>query len=87
MTLTPKLSIGLIGSGFMGKSHVFGFATAAKVFDLPFEIELHTLADATMDAARTAAAVRCARRLRQRKRWSWPWHIRRRESRLCAPAH
>ena len=56
MTLTPKLSIGLIGSGFMGKSHVFGFATAAKVFDLPFEIELHTLADATMDAARTAAA-------------------------------
>ena len=39
------LSIGLIGSGFMGKTHVFGFATAQKVFDLPFPIKLHTLAD------------------------------------------
>jgi len=39
------LSIGLIGSGFMGKTHVFGFATAQKVFDLPFQIKLHTLAD------------------------------------------
>ncbi|MFV0246180.1 MAG: Gfo/Idh/MocA family protein [Qingshengfaniella sp.] len=52
----PKLRIGLIGSGFMGKAHVFGFATAAKVFDLPMEIELHTLADISDEAAARAAA-------------------------------
>lgn len=55
MTNKPKLSIGLIGSGFMGKAHVFGFATAQKVFDLPMQIELHTLADITDAAARQAA--------------------------------
>ena len=53
----PKLRIGLIGSGFMGKTHVFGFAAAAKVFDLPYEVELHTLADIS-DAAATEAARR-----------------------------
>ena len=31
----PKLRIGLIGSGFMGKAHAFGYSTAARVFDLP----------------------------------------------------
>lgn len=43
----PSLRIGLIGSGFMGKTHVFGFATGQRVFDLPFEIVLHTIADRT----------------------------------------
>ena len=57
MSQKPKIRIGLIGSGFMGKTHVFGFAAAAKVFDLPFEIELHTLADVTDMAARSAAAA------------------------------
>ena len=28
------MKLGLIGSGFMGKAHVFGFATAERVFDL-----------------------------------------------------
>jgi len=55
MSDKPKLRIGLIGTGFMGKTHVFGFATAAKVFDLPFEVELHTVADVTESAARKAA--------------------------------
>lgn len=55
MTNKPTLSIGLIGSGFMGKAHVFGFATAQKVFDLPMQIKLHTLADVTDAAARNAA--------------------------------
>ena len=41
----PKLRIGLIGSGFMGKAHAFGYATATRVFDLPYELELHTIAD------------------------------------------
>ena len=29
----PALGIGLIGTGFVGKAHVFGYATAEKVFD------------------------------------------------------
>lgn len=52
-----KLRLGLIGTGFMGKTHVFGFATAQKVFDLPCDIVLHTVADATEDAARRAAGA------------------------------
>ncbi|WP_376706299.1 Gfo/Idh/MocA family oxidoreductase (plasmid) [Mesorhizobium sp. ISC25] len=55
MTNRPKLRIGLIGSGFMGKTHVFGFATAQRVFDLPFEIVLHTIADRTDDIAAQAS--------------------------------
>ena len=54
----PKLRIGLIGTGFMGKAHVFGFASAPRVFDLPFDPELHTVADIT-----DAAAARAARTL------------------------
>jgi predicted dehydrogenase len=53
----PKLRIGLIGSGFMGKAHVFGYATATRVFDLPYELELHTIADVNDVAATKAAAV------------------------------
>ena len=53
----PTLRIGLIGSGFMGKAHAFGYTTAARVFDLPYELELHTLADITDEAAAKAAAA------------------------------
>lgn len=52
----PSLRIGLIGTGFMGKAHVFGFASAPKVFDLPYNIELHTVADITDESAARAAA-------------------------------
>jgi predicted dehydrogenase len=52
----PKLRIGLIGSGFMGKAHAFGYTTAARVFDLPFELELRTIADIDDEAAAKAAA-------------------------------
>ena len=55
MTDKPRLSIGLIGSGFMGKAHVFGMTIAQKVFDLAVEIHLHTLAD--VDAATASAAA------------------------------
>ncbi|WP_172330118.1 Gfo/Idh/MocA family protein [Mangrovicoccus sp. HB161399] len=57
MTAKPKLRIGLIGTGFMGKAHVFGFASAPKVFDLPMEIELACVADITEEAAAKAAAA------------------------------
>lgn len=53
----PKLRIGLIGSGFMGKAHAFGYTTATRVFDLPYEIELHTLADINDAVASQAAAA------------------------------
>ena len=51
----PRLRIGLIGTGFMGKAHVFGFASAPTVFELPYEIALHTVVDITPDAAARAA--------------------------------
>ena len=50
----PSLRIGLIGSGFMGKTHIFGFATANRVFDLPYDIVLECIADATPQLARRA---------------------------------
>ena len=48
------MKLGLIGSGFMGKAHVFGFATAARVFDLPVSFEMDILADATPAQAEAA---------------------------------
>jgi predicted dehydrogenase len=51
----PRLRVGLIGSGFMGKAHAFGYAAAPRVFDLPMRIELATLADATPQIAARAA--------------------------------
>ena len=53
----PKLRIGLIGTGFMGKAHVFGFTSAPRVFDLPYDLELHTVADITAESAARAAAA------------------------------
>lgn len=50
----PRLKVGLVGSGFMGKTHVFGYATAASVFDLPFKLELELVADATAGLAESA---------------------------------
>ena len=51
----PQLRIGLIGTGFMGKTHVFGFAAASRVFDLPYDIVLHSVADRTDELAVAAA--------------------------------
>ncbi|QEN85941.1 Gfo/Idh/MocA family oxidoreductase [Labrys sp. KNU-23] len=50
-----QLRIGLIGTGFMGKTHVFGFTAAQRVFDLPYELVLHTVADRTDELAAEAA--------------------------------
>ncbi len=48
------MKVGLIGSGFMGKTHSFGFASAARVFDLPVEFEMELIADVTMEQAEAA---------------------------------
>lgn len=50
------IGVGLIGSGFMGKTHALGFAIAARVFDLPVDVDLAVLAD--VDEATAAAAAR-----------------------------
>ena len=50
----PTLRIGLIGTGFMGKAHVFGFTFAPKIFDLAYGLDLHTVADVTPEAAARA---------------------------------
>ena len=49
------LNIGIIGTGFMGKTHVYGFATAERVFDLPFRLRLLTIADINEELAVKAA--------------------------------
>src|SRR5689334_17674687 len=51
----PELKIGLVGTGFMGKTHALGFAAAPRVFDLPYEIVLHSVADRTDELAAAAA--------------------------------
>lgn len=53
--MTRELRVGLIGTGFMGRTHTFGYATASKAFDLPVSIVLDTVADVTDEAARAAA--------------------------------
>lgn len=51
----PQLRVGLIGTGFMGRTHTFGFTAAPRVFDLPYDIVLHSVADQTDELAAAAA--------------------------------
>ena len=51
----PNLNIGVIGSGFMGKTHVYGFAIADRVFDLPYKLNLISIADVNSKVANSAA--------------------------------
>lgn len=55
MSNKSVLNVGVIGTGFMGKAHVFGYTSANKVFDLPYDVVLHTIADVSEEAARNAA--------------------------------
>lgn len=51
-----RLSIGLIGGGFMGRAHALAFRAAAAVFSLPREPHFEIVADATDELARATAA-------------------------------
>ncbi len=42
----PRLRVGLVGAGFMGRCHANAFRSAGGIFDLPAEIDLEMLADA-----------------------------------------
>jgi predicted dehydrogenase len=49
------IRIGLVGSGFMGKTHSLAYRTVSGVFRLPVEPVLELLADVTPEAAAAAA--------------------------------
>ena len=51
----PSLGVGLIGSGFMGRSHSLAYLNVDKLFALPFRVELRMLADRADAQARLAA--------------------------------
>ena len=57
MVIENRIGVGLMGSGFMGKAHALGYATAARVFGLPFEVDLAVLADADPALAGRAAGA------------------------------
>ena len=50
-----RLGVGLVGSGFMGKSHAFAFGAVAQIFDLPLKPVLAVLADRSDEIATEAA--------------------------------
>ena len=51
----PKIGIGLIGSGFMGRCHANAFGAVSGLFDLPARPVKSVLADATDDIAAAGA--------------------------------
>ena len=51
-----KIGVGLVGSGFMGRSHSHAFRAAAGVFELPAVPVLELLAD--IDEAVAASPAR-----------------------------
>jgi len=57
MTDTPKIGIGLVGAGFMGRCHANAFRAVSGLFDVPLLPEARILADATNDSARANAAA------------------------------
>ncbi len=52
--MPAPLKVGLIGSGFMGRTHVLGYAAAARAFDCPVRLEVDIVADATLELAEAA---------------------------------
>ena len=51
-----KLNFGVIGSGFMGKTHVFGVSLANRVFDLRYNLHIAKIADVSESLAGQAAS-------------------------------
>lgn len=56
MTAEPTLNVGLIGAGFIGRSHAFAWRMAPAVFDLPVTPVLHTLCEVDAGLAEAAAS-------------------------------
>jgi predicted dehydrogenase len=53
--MKKPIRIGLVGSGFMGRTHALGFHSLSRIFDLPLVPQLEMLADATEELAAAAA--------------------------------
>lgn len=51
------LKVGIIGYNFMGKAHSNAWRQAPKFFDLPAEVELHTICGRTKKGVQQAAAL------------------------------
>jgi predicted dehydrogenase len=51
----PRLRIGLIGSGYIGRAHAIALHSAAAVFGADYAVECVTLGDATPERAQQAA--------------------------------
>ncbi len=62
-----RLNVGLIGSGFMGRSHALAWRMAPAVFELPVPTRLEMVAD--IDDKRAAAAARSF----GTERWTGEW--------------
>ncbi len=62
-----RLNVGLIGSGFMGRSHALAWRMASAVFELPVPARLEMVAD--IDDKRAAAAARSF----GTERWTGEW--------------
>lgn len=54
--MKQTVRIGLVGSGFMGRTHALGFRAVDGIFDLPIVPRLELLADATEEMAAAAAS-------------------------------
>lgn len=52
-----RLGLGLIGSGFMGRTHALGFLNANHVFRLPIDVDLAVLAEVNGGVAAAAAGA------------------------------
>ena len=51
----PRVRVGLVGAGFMGRCHANAFRSVGGIFDLPAEIKLELLADANESLAAESA--------------------------------
>ncbi len=52
----PTLRVGMIGYNFMGKAHSNAWRQAPKFFDLPADLELHTICGRTRSSVEQAAS-------------------------------
>ncbi len=52
----PTLGVGVVGTGFMGRSHSFAFLNAPRILGVPVKIRLVRLVDAEKERAETAGA-------------------------------
>jgi myo-inositol 2-dehydrogenase/D-chiro-inositol 1-dehydrogenase len=54
--MMKKINVGIVGYGFMGRTHSNAFLKASNFFDLPFQPVLHTICARNEDRAKAFAA-------------------------------